>query len=107
MSIPGQPIAMNTEPRSAEAWANEAMGWLVASHPWASGAFNDVVKALHGFAAQEGAALLEANRRLSIAAVELGQDKRELQQRVEALMSVTTILLVLGRTHAAGGRDDG
>lgn len=36
----------------AEDYAIEAMGWLVASHPWASGAYTDVVKAMRTYAAE-------------------------------------------------------
>ena len=38
---------------SAEEWANEAVGWLIATHPWAAGAYADVVKAIRGYAAEQ------------------------------------------------------
>jgi len=42
-----------TPPRSAEEWANEAMGWLVASHSWAIGAYEEVVKAMRAYATEQ------------------------------------------------------
>ena len=37
--------------KTAEDYANEAMGGLVVSHSWASGAYTDVVKAMRAYAA--------------------------------------------------------
>ena len=39
--------------KSAAEFANEAMGWLVASHSWASGAYANVVKAMEAYAHQQ------------------------------------------------------
>ena len=48
-----------TLPNSAEDYANAAMGWLVATHPWASGAYNDVVKSMRAYAAECGRKALD------------------------------------------------